>query len=59
MHLKIKIDTKIRMSKINIDAMGRIFKAKNWLGEMANSRDKYFLTVINNKTLEVNYISKK
>ena len=29
MHLKIKIDTKIRMSKINIDAMGRIFKAKN------------------------------
>ena len=37
---------------INIDAMGRIFKTKNWLGEMANNIDKYFLIVIKNKTLE-------
>ena len=27
-YFKFKIDTKIRISKINIDAMGRIFKTK-------------------------------
>lgn len=50
-YFKFKIDTKIRISKINIDAMGRIFKTKNWLGEMANNIDKCFLIMIKNKTL--------
>lgn len=51
-YFKFKIDTKIRISKINIDAMGRIFKTKNWLGEMVNNIEKCFLIMIKNKTLE-------
>lgn len=51
-YFKFKIDTKIRISKINIDAMGRIFKTKNWLGEMVKNIEKCFLIMIKNKTLE-------